>query len=97
MSHTAATDTRDAVYHKYKNLTFIGKRKEVHAFLTQWGPMTSTEISKKIGWPINCVTRPILELRQMGYVVDNGKRTCRITNENVHEWRATQPAFASNF
>lgn len=67
----------------------VGKRQhEVYIALARRGPSTNMELALYLGWSINCVTPRMIELRTMGWVVDNGVRLCSVTHHNSHEWRA---------
>lgn len=49
-------------------------------------PLTNSEIARELGWPINTVTPRCLELREMGKVVELGKRPCRVTGRTAYQW-----------
>ena len=39
----------------------------------------------------------MLELRNMGLVLEAGKRTCRITGSTAHAWRSKHPVLPEAF
>jgi predicted transcriptional regulator len=50
------------------------KQRRVYDLLSEhYGPMCNQEIANHLHWPINCVTPRVKELRDMGYVKENGK------------------------
>jgi hypothetical protein len=51
------------------------------------GPATNEEAAHHLGWPINRISGRSFELRERGFLVEDRKRTCRITGNNVHTWR----------
>ena len=57
--------------------------------------VTNAELSVMLGWEINRVTPRVKELREMGLVLDAGKRICRHTGSTVHAWKAKHPILPS--
>lgn len=62
------------------------KQAIVLAAIEMHQPLTNSELSEVLGWSINRITPRVLELRNLGKVVDLGKRSCRVTGRNAHEW-----------
>jgi hypothetical protein len=53
--------------------------------------LTNAEIAAALSRPINEITPRTNELRKMGLVIDAGRRTCRITGNTAHQWKAKYP------
>lgn len=67
----------------------LGQRqKEVLDAFYEHGPMTNTELSRKIGLPINMITPRTNELVKLGYVKQSHRRPCKITGRNAIVWTA---------
>jgi hypothetical protein len=88
-----ATDTRKlSRITQLQNVVDLSDKQQLvlDAFI-ELGPSTNTEIAwhlkKESGW----VSARNNELREFGYLVDAGKRPCRITGMIVHEWKAKLP------
>lgn len=67
------------------------KQKKVLDALRFYPNATNAELAAKLGWPINRVTPRIKELRELGLVMDGGRRECRITGSKAHAWVAKHP------
>ncbi|NOS67942.1 MAG: hypothetical protein HOO67_06315 [Candidatus Peribacteraceae bacterium] len=52
--------------------------------------ITNLEICRELGWPINCVTGRVFELRTAGLVGKHGRRECRISRNNATTWARVQ-------
>lgn len=63
------------------------KQREVYNMLKQYPDLTNQEIRLKLGWQISTVTPRTKELRQMKYVIESGKRQCRVTGFRVMAWK----------
>ena len=74
-------------YEKVKET--LGKRQARFLLTLDYSPtaMTNTEMSRLLGWPINCITGRCKELRDKGLVKEHEKRKCKITGQNVIAWR----------
>jgi hypothetical protein len=48
---------------------------------------TNAEVAAHLKWPINRVTLRMVDLREVGLVVDAGKRKCKVTGSLAHCWR----------
>lgn len=51
------------------------------------GEMTNLEVARKLGWEINTLTPRMKELRDLGLVAQDGKRSCKITGNTAMTWR----------
>lgn len=66
----------------------LGVRQEhVLSVLRENGSMTNSELGRLLGWSINRVTPRIFELRQLGRVVLDCRRSCRVTGRQAYSWR----------
>lgn len=75
-----------SAYHEIKP-TLGERQKEVYEILSLYPDLTNTEISEKLGLPINSITPRIFELRKYGKVEESCKRKCRVTGRTVIAWR----------
>lgn len=48
---------------------------------------TNLELATALGLPINCITSPVLELRQAGKLIEGQRRNCRISGHKAIAWR----------
>ena len=55
-------------------------------------PVTNGELSRLLGWEINCVTPRVKELRDHGLVVNDGRRNCHKTGNPALTWKAYEGA-----
>lgn len=71
----------------------LGHRQAVvlHYLRNAGGAHTNAEIASALSVPINQITPRIHELRKVGLVLDAGRRTCRITGNGAHAWKAKYP------
>lgn len=69
-------------------LPTLGERQQAvyEAFLNETNGMTNTELSTRLGWPINTVTPRVFELRKIGMLRESTKRSCTITGRRAIEW-----------
>jgi len=76
----------------FAKLPILTRQKQVYDALCHSGErdMTNTEIAALLGWPINCVTPRIYELRQKGLVAQSCERPCRKTGEICKAWVALE-------
>lgn len=63
------------------------KQQKVLKAFAEIGPASNEEVAHHLGWPINRVVGRAFELRQLGLVIPDQMRPCRITGEIVHTWR----------
>ena len=49
--------------------------------------LTDKELSRVLGWEINCVTPRRGELEKLGLIVASCKRRCGVTGEMVYAWK----------
>jgi hypothetical protein len=71
----------------YPNLT-ARQRPVLHYLRNVGRARTNEEIKTALGVPINHITGRVKELRDLGLVIDAGRRRCEITGNNVHVWAA---------
>lgn len=71
----------------------LGHRQAVvlHYLRNAGGAHTNAEIADALARPINEITPRTFELRKIGLVLDGGRRTCRITGNTAHAWKAKYP------
>jgi len=50
-------------------------------------PFCNAELADRLGWPINCITPRVKELRDRGILVDAGKKPGPPAGRKVHYWR----------
>lgn len=67
------------------------KQKQVLDALRYFPDATNAEIAAHLNWPVNRITPRCLELRNMGLILDAGKRTCKVTGSTAHAWVAKHP------
>lgn len=58
---------------------------------------TNREISEALNLRINETTPRVKELRDKGLVLDAGRRTCRISGNTCHAWKAKYPVLPEPF
>ena len=75
-------------YRQFAPKDFGKKQSAILAFLVRKGPMTNKQLSQETGWPINCITPRIKELRDMGVVTNAGFRLDHNTNRIETVWMA---------
>lgn len=85
---TAVRDTSIAAYRTDVRPTLSERQKTVYELLEHEINLTNSEIAARLDWPINCVTPRVYELRDMGLVIEDGKRHCRVTGRTAYAWRA---------
>ena len=78
-----------------KDLT--DRQKAVLDRLRYFPDFTNMELAVSMGWTVNRVTGRVGELREMGLVLDAGRRPCKITKGMSHAWRAKHPVLPSAF
>ena len=75
----------------FHNLRISEKQARVMSAFSILGESTDEEIREYLGWPINCVTGRISELKQKGIIVETRtikgpcgqpRRVCRLRNNN---------------
>lgn len=88
------TDTSRQAYHNDALPTLSERQAMVMRGLemSQKPNMTNSEIASYLEWPINTVTPRIFELRGLGKVVSDGKRTCNVTGRTAYAWRLASPS-----
>lgn len=89
-----AHDTRDTSLVSWINLQpKLGERQyRVWCVIRDKGPLSNGEISQELGWPINCVTPRVKELRKFGMVSSAGKQPLGYREMLVHVWQANKEA-----
>jgi hypothetical protein len=79
-------------------LAKVGRsQKAVLDMLRTMDDATNAELGYRMGWPINRVTPRVNELRKIGLVLDIGRRTCKITANAAHAWKAKYPVLPPAF
>lgn len=61
------------------------------------GAHTNADIASALNLRINEITPRTFELRKFGLVLDAGRRTCRITGNTAHQWKAKYPVLPEAF
>ena len=86
------TDMKNTSLNAYESIKpDLGKKQQdVLEVIENHPNLCNYEIAEKLGWPINRVTPRCKELREFGFVVDNGKKTCPSTNRESHMWVITE-------
>jgi hypothetical protein len=74
----------------YPNLN-ARQRVVLHYLRNVGAARTNEEIRTALNVPINHITGRVKELRDLGLVIDAGRRRCEITGNNVHVWAAKHP------
>lgn len=74
----------------YPNLR-ARQRPVLHHLRNAGGAHTNAEIAQALALPINHVTPRCLELRQLGLVLEAGRRRCRVTGNTAKTWKAKYP------
>jgi predicted transcriptional regulator len=62
------------------------RQKKVIEALRVYGWMSNMRLSKMLGWPINCITPRVKELREMNLVEEKCKQRCEYTGRLVIVW-----------
>jgi predicted ArsR family transcriptional regulator len=62
------------------------KQWKVRRALEKFGPMTSEQIAERLEWPQHVVTPRVLELRELGEVIEAGYTTTR-SGRKAHLWK----------
>ena len=91
------TPVRDTSIEAYRYLQdTLGKRQlkvyeAIKRCYLNWGASTDREIATYLGWKDPNNVRPRRnELVEMGWVVEAGKRKCKVSGRTVWTWRPTQ-------
>lgn len=75
----------------YKDLKDLGdKQRKVFDALGDLGVASNQDIADYLGWPINCVTGRMKELRDYKFVGSDGTKTSRI-GTTVRVWHCLDP------
>jgi hypothetical protein len=69
----------------------------LHYLRNTGGTHTNAEIAAALNLRINEITPRTFELRKLGLVLEGGRRTCRITGNSVHQWKAKYPVLPPAF
>lgn len=85
-------DTSLEIYLKnvYPNLT-TRQRPVLHYLRNISAALTNAEIAAAVQRPINEITPRTNGLVKQGLLIDAGRRTCRITGNTAHQWKAKHP------
>ena len=69
----------------------LGEKQQTILHTIKKYPNTSNhDIARILQWEINTVTPRVYELREMGYVLENGEKTDRLTGRRCMRWIAAQ-------
>jgi len=76
----------------YTDLLYeLGEKQEIVLETIQQHPNASNhDLARILHWEINCVTGRVKELREMGYVLENGEKVDRLTGRRVMKWIAAK-------
>jgi predicted transcriptional regulator len=86
-------DTQIAAYKEMQAKLSLKQRQVLACLFDSEAGMSNSEIASQLRWSVNCVVPRIYELRNIGVVIDAGKRICRVTGQNVHVWKAKKNEF----
>ncbi len=81
-------DTSLEAFRALSQEQLTGKRGAVVEILRVWGPQTDKQLSRLLGWPINCVVPRRHEGVEMGVIEENGIVEDPETRMRVTQWRA---------
>jgi hypothetical protein len=77
----------ESYYYLKDNKLLNTKQRQVFGTISFLNGATNMEISKFLGWPINCVTPRTRELFQSNKIIDDGERYCPQTKKNHIIWK----------
>jgi hypothetical protein len=89
-------ETSIEAYRTIKENGLLSRRRwQVYECLFEYGPLTRNEISKYLSKNLikinsNLVSSRLVELREMGVIVEIKERICSITGMTVIEWDVTK-------
>ena len=82
---------RDTSLIAFQNILHTLSRRQAQVYFafkdSPQDNLTDGELSRKLGWPINCVTPRRGELEKKGVLVDAGRRVCTVTGSLRHCWK----------
>lgn len=83
------TDVRDTSLQAHRENKYIynTRRQQVYKTIQDNGPLSISEIARRLHLGVNSITGRLDELRKEELVMDAGKRRCSITGRTVHIWR----------
>jgi len=81
-------DTSLAAFHAFSAEELGEKQQAVYYEIARHGPGSNREIAERMHLPINTITPRVKELRDMGVVMDSGKKHDDVTDQEVHVWMA---------
>jgi len=72
----------------YTEMLFeLGERQQtILETIKQYPNVSNHDLARILQWEINTVTPRVKELRDMGYVMENGDKTDRLTGRRVMKW-----------
>ena len=77
---------RDTSLEAYATVKITEAQKKVlGVFRTIEKPLCNSQVAYYLEWPINRITPRVLELRNMGILVEAGKK--KVNGRNVHLWK----------
>ena len=87
-----ASDTSVQAFESRVRPTLVTRHMAVLSAMADREDWSNTELSRRLGWPINAVTPRIHELRMMkpAKVEFSQKRQCMVTGLTVKAWRITR-------
>jgi predicted transcriptional regulator len=80
------TRVRATSIEAYRDLKDLGDRQRQVLNALTFRDMSNLEISKVLGLPINAITPRVKELRDLGLVVEAGRKRCPYTGRSVTVW-----------
>lgn len=86
---TATATSKDS----YRKITDLGNRQQAfYRAVTNLGSASNRQIAKYLDVPVNEITPRCKELRDLGFIVENGKQYDYETGRNVTMWCIKDPA-----
>lgn len=68
------------------SLELSERQNEVYEIIKEFGPISNSDISRKLGLPINSITPRVYELREIGIVIRQGTTKDKLTSMTVIVW-----------
>lgn len=85
MSNVQSTSLH--AYHSEVVPTLGDRQRAVYDELEKAENLTNSELAGRLNWPINCITPRVYELREVGVVVEDRRRPCRVTGRTAIAWK----------
>jgi hypothetical protein len=90
-------DTSNEAYQRIAPKIGSAQAAVLHTVRQHPEGLTNAEIAHYLGWTINRVTPRCYELREMGLLIDVGRRICRKTHSPAHAYKAKSPVLPPAF